>query len=54
MVEFSAAMQAHEIFHLVVVAGLLLAVEPRGLCSVAHRAVRRPAVAETAAKEGTG
>ena len=47
-------MQAHEIFHIVVVAGGLLAVDPRGLGSVARGAVRCPAVAQTAAKEGTG
>ena len=47
-------MQAYEIFRLVVVAGLLLAVEPRGLGSRARGAVRCPAVAQAAAKEGTG
>ena len=47
-------MQAHEIFHLIVFAGLLLAVEPRGLGSGAHRAVRRTAVAQAAAQEGAG
>jgi len=42
-------MQAHEIFHLLMVALLLLPVEPRGLSAGARRAVRRAAVAETAA-----
>ena len=52
--DVSAALDADAVVVLVVPAHLLFAVEPRGLGSVAHRAVRCPAVAQAAAKEGTG
>ena len=47
-------MQAHEIFHLLMVAFLLGQVLPRSLSASARRAVRGAAVPQTAAVERAG
>ena len=52
--DVGAAGEADAVFMLVMVALLLLPVEPRGLSAGAHGAVRGSAVAQTAAKERAG